>query len=252
MSNHFYKHSVKAIMIATLNFVKFPIYPTVVKKPIVLLIPPDSGKFYYEIANEVFNISGEKILIKTDGYPKIKNKMASVSNNSNEIYATIINLSEHHSEKYFNILNILSIETSFYTLKKSNKNINTVNEVKNLDGICVWLDSALNKYLINQGFKNLIPVPTLNQCAKMLFEGKVDAFYASDAPLIKLIKANGYDLYQLKKGYMPMRVTFFLAVTKNASNDLVKRLSNSGRHLLMSGRYDEILEKHKNDLFLLQ
>ena len=49
-----------------------------------------------------------------------------------------------------------------------------------------------------------------------------------------------------------MRVTFFLALTKNASKDYVRKLTNSGNQFKSSGRYDEILDKYRKDLFLPQ
>ncbi|MBX9839007.1 MAG: ABC transporter substrate-binding protein [Silvanigrellaceae bacterium] len=219
---------------------------------ITLLTPPSPGEFYYEVAQEIFKITGTNVKTQIESYPSIYKKMNSTTPDSKEIYATIAVLNENNIKKYHNILNIISIETSFYTLKDSKKNSKTVDEVKNLKGICVWLDSVLNKYLINQGFHNLIPVPTLNQCVNMLFTGKVDALYSSEAPLIKSAKALDLDITKLKKGYTPMRVTFFLALTKNASKEYVKKLTNSGKQFKSSGRYDEILDKYKKDLFLPQ
>ena len=86
----------------------------------------------------------------------------------------------------------------------------------------------------------------------MLYTGKVDALYSSEAPLIKSAKTLDLDITKLKKGYTPMRVTFFLALTKNASKEYVKKLTNSGKQFKSSGRYDEILDKYKKDLFLPQ
>lgn len=217
---------------------------------ITLLTPPTPGEFYYEIANEIFKTSGAIVKVHVEPYPSIYKKMNATTIDSKEVYATIVVLNEKNIKKYHNISNILSIETSFYTIKDSNKSANTIDEVKNLNGICVWLDSFLNKYLINQGFNNLLPVPTLNQCIRILFEGKVDAIYSSEAPLIKSAKSCGMDIKKLKKGYTPMRVTFFLAVTKNVSNDFANKLINSGKQFKNSGRYDEILDKYKSDLFL--
>ena len=261
MSFHFkkldfnYKQSLKALpvtLIVTLSIIFILPLNSFAKNRITLLTPPAPGEFYYEVANEIFKISGTNVKIFVEPYPSIYKKMNATTPESKDVYATIVVLNENNTKKYYNISNILSIETSFYTLKNSKKSSKTVDEVKNLDGICVWLDSVLNKYLINQGFDNLVPVPTLNQCTKMLFEGKVDALYSSEAPLIKSTKSIGLDIRKLKKGYTPMRVTFFLAVTKNASKDLIRRLTNSGKQFKSSGRYDEILDKYRKDLFLPQ
>jgi Bacterial extracellular solute-binding proteins, family 3 len=250
-----YKQSLKALpvtLIATLSIIFiFPMNSFAVNH-ITLLTPPAPLEFYYEAANEIFKISGANVKIDVEPYPSIYKKMNTTTPESKEVYATIAFLNEINMKKHHNIANILSIENSFYTLKDSKKSSNTVDEVKNLDGICVWLDSILNKYLINQGFNNLIPAPTLSQCIKMLLEGKVDALYTPEPPLIKSAKANGLDIRKLKKGYTPMRTTFFLAVTKNASKDFVKRLKNSGKQFKSSGRYDEILDKYRKDLFLPQ
>lgn len=259
MSFHFkklgfiYKQSLNALpvnLIAILIIISMLPMNAFAINQIILLTPPAPGEFYYEAANEIFKISGTTVKIHVEPYPSIYKKMSSLTPESKEVYATIAVLNENNTKKYHNISNILSVETSFYTLKDSKKNSNTIDEVKNLDGICVWLDSILNKYLIAQGFHNLIPAPTLSQCTKMLFEKQVDALYSSDAPLIKSGKMNGLDFEKLKKGYTPMRVTFFLAVTKNASKDFVKRLTNSGKQFKSSGRYYEILDKYKKDLFL--
>lgn len=222
------------------------------KNKVTLLTPPSPGEFYFEVANEIFKISGTNVNKKVEPYPSIYKKMSSTKLESKEVFASIAVLNEKNLEKFHNILNIMSIETSFYTLNGSNKKIKTIDEVKNLGSICVWLDSVLNRYLINQGFENLIPAPTLKQCTSLLFNGKVDALYASESRLIKTARVNGYDVRKLKKGLTPMRVTFFLAITKNAPHDLVAKLTNSGKQFKSSGCFDEILDKHRKDLFLLQ
>lgn len=246
--------SVKVLPVTLLKtfllfLVHFNLYAT---NRITLLTPPAPGEFYFEVAQEIFKISGSNVHTQVESYPSIYKKMNSTTPDSKDVYATIAVLNENNTKKYHNILNIISIETSFYTLKENKKNSNTVDEVKNLNGVCVWLDSVLNKYLINQGFHNLIPVPTLNQCTTMLFNGKVDALYSSEAPLIKSAKTLDLDVKKLNKGYTPMRVTFFLALTKNASKDYVRKLTNSGNQFKSSGRYDEILDKYRKDLFLPQ
>ncbi|WGL58881.1 transporter substrate-binding domain-containing protein [Pigmentibacter sp. JX0631] len=220
------------------------------KEKITLLTPPSPGEFYFEVAQEVFKIGKLNIKTQVEAYPSIYKKMNSTTEESREVYATIAVLNDSNSKKYHNVFNIISIETSFFTLKENKKKSETVDEVKNLKKVCVWLDSVLNKYLINQGFQNLFPVPTLNQCITMLFNGEVDALYSSEAPLIKSTKVLGQDLRKLKKGYTPMRVTFFLAVTKNASNEIIKNLTNSGKLLKSSGKYDQILDKYRKDLYL--
>ncbi|MGY3803576.1 substrate-binding periplasmic protein [Pigmentibacter ruber] len=220
------------------------------KEKITLLTPPSPGEFYFEVAQEVFKIGTLNIKTQVEAYPSIYKKMNSTTVDSKEVYATIAVLNDSNNKKYHNVFNIISIETSFFTLKENKKKSETVDEVKNLKKVCVWLDSVLNKYLINQGFQNLFPVPTLNQCITMLFNGEVDALYSSEAPLIKSTRTLGQDLRKLKKGYTPMRVTFFLAVTKNASLETIKNLTNSGKLLKSSGKYDQILDKYRKDLYL--
>ncbi len=224
----------------------------VAKNKITLLTPPSPGEFYFEVAQEIFKIADENIKTQVEPYPSIYKKMNTTTQDAKDVYATIAVLNDNNSRKYHNVFNIISIETSFFTLKENKKKSETVDEVKNLKKICVWLDSVLNKYLVNQGFQNLFPVPTLNQCINMLFSGEVDALYSSEAPLIKSTKALGQDLKKLKKGYTPMRVTFFLAVTKNASKDIIKKLINSGTTLKSSGKYEQILDKYRKDLYLPQ
>lgn len=84
----------------------------------------------------------------------------------------------------------------------------------------------------------------------MLYSGKVDAFFTSEATLIKTARANKLDLSKIKRGYSPMTVTFFLAVTKNASKEHVKKLRNSNKQYKQNGKYDAVLNKYRNDLFL--
>lgn len=220
------------------------------KDKITLLTPPSPGEFYFEIAHEIFKLAHESVYTQVEPYPSIYKKMNSTTQENKDVYATIAVLNELNAKKYHNIFNIISIETSFFTLKENKKKSETVDEVKNLKKICVWLDSVLNKYLVNQGFQNLFPVPTLNQCITMLFNGEVDALYSSEAPLIKSTKALGHNLKKLKKGYTPMRVTFFLAITKNASKADIKKLTEAGVELKTSGKYNLILDKHRKDLYL--
>ena len=262
MSFHFqrldfcYIHSLKvlaATLFVTLIIIfAFPKNALALHHDIILLTPPTPVEFYYEVAQEIFKISGTTVKTHVESYPNISKKMASTVRGSKEIYATVYVLNDDITKQYHNVANILSIETSFYTLKTSKKRSKTIDEVKNLDKICVWLNSTLNKYLINQGFDNLIPAPTFNECIAKLFNGKVDAIFSTEAPLIKASKINGHDLLKLKKGFTPMRVTFFLAITKNASKDFIKKISNSGDQLRSSGKYDELLNKYRRDLFLPQ
>lgn len=217
---------------------------------VILLTPPSAGKFYFETAHELFKLAQVNATIEINTYPNIYKKMNSITPKSKEIFATVKALNENNEKKFYNISKFLNVDNSFYTLKRSKKSCKNIEDAKKLDTICVWLDSVLNKYLITQGFENLIPVPTFNQCTQMLYDGKVDAMYSSEVNIIKSVKTLGLKIQDLKKGYTPIKVTFFLAVTKNAPKDLVDKLIEASKKLKSSKKIDELISKHKSDLFI--
>ncbi|WP_397600343.1 hypothetical protein [Silvanigrella sp.] len=67
---------------------------------ITLLTPPSPGEFYYEVAQEIFKITGTNVKTQIESYPSIYKKMNSTTPDSKEIYATIAVLNENNIKKY--------------------------------------------------------------------------------------------------------------------------------------------------------
>lgn len=218
---------------------------------VILLAPYKLGDFYLETSKEVFKIAKEKTTIANYPLPEIFKMMKSLSHKKDElIYSTVAVKNEKNTSHFFNIGTILEVDTAFFTLKENNYVINKFDDVQKLNKVCVWLDSVLHRYLKNQGLKNLYLVPKASQCANLLASKEVDVWFNTESNVVKDAKKMKIDLQSIKKGFSPFKVTFFLAISKNASPDFLKKLQLAEKQMKNSGKYKEIISKYEDTLFL--
>ncbi|BBH52099.1 transporter substrate-binding domain-containing protein [Fluviispira sanaruensis] len=217
---------------------------------ITLMTPPSPAEFYVNVAKELFKISNTEYRQEIHPLPDIFNIMKTVDQENPKIYSTVAILNEKNLNTFYNTGHIANIQTAFFSLKEAKLNINSLESAKKLNKICVWLDSVLYKYLISQGFENLAPVPTVAQCADNLYKKKADAWFNSESTVVKTVHAKKLDVKSLNKGFSPLDVTFFLAVTKNAPKDMIEKLQKADKIIKETGRYDAILTQYRDALFL--
>ncbi|KAB8029126.1 transporter substrate-binding domain-containing protein [Fluviispira multicolorata] len=220
------------------------------KNTLTLMTPPSPAEFYVNVAKELFKISDTEYKQEIHPLPEIFSIMQSVNSNDSNIYSTVAILNEKNLNLFYNTGHIANIQTAFFSLKDSNLNIISLESAKKINKICVWLDSVLYKYLISQGFQNLAPVPTLAQCAISLFNKKVDAWFNSESTVVKTLLAKKLDVKSIQRGFSPLNVTFFLAVTKNAPKEMITKLQIADKKIRDTGKYDEILTQYRDALFL--
>lgn len=141
-------------------------------------------------------------------------------------------------DKFIWIGKISSQYFQFYALKTNSK----ISKAKTLDDIfnytiVVSKNSALDKYLTKRNFPNVERILDNDEAYQMLAKERADLMFKAPSASNPEVKFEGYSDSDLKVIYTPSdaKNDFYLALSKDSSPDLAKRLQKAFKELVDSG-----------------
>lgn len=108
---------------------------------------------------------------------------------------------------------IKRISGGFFVRREDDISIDTLDDARNLNGICAYRGSSGGQALIAQGFTNL-EQPTLSaQCLDMLMHGRVDAWMTSDIARMPLFAETTYSENEVRLAYATSTKYLYIAMS---------------------------------------
>ena len=139
---------------------------------------------------------------------------------------------------------IQSSTTYFYEHKDAPTGIKSMEDAKHVEAICVLRGNVHQRFLEEQGFKNIYPANSYANCVDMLALKRVSITPLSN--LSTLIRTDSNPTAQLlqKTPVQIMESKGYLAFSKETPDKAIKEWQATLDSLVASGRYDELVEEY--------
>lgn len=108
---------------------------------------------------------------------------------------------------------IKRITGGFFVRRQDNIAIATMDDARELDGICVYRSSSGGQALRALGFTNLEQPTRSAQCLEMLMHGRVDAWMTSDIARVPLLAETGYSENDVTLAYATSTKYLYIAMS---------------------------------------
>jgi len=133
----------------------------------------------------------------------------------------------------------------FYELKNALTGIQTLEDAKKIESICVLNGNIHDEFLQKNGFDNLTRNNSYAGCFKMLAHKRVGLTPSSVLSLNERLKAAGISPQDVERTpVLLFNTDGYLAFSKNVSDDVVKQWQDALDKLKRSGRYDQLVQEY--------
>ena len=130
-----------------------------------------------------------------------------------------------------------------YTKKGSGIVINNMEDAKKVGKIGVVDGWFSNEFLTGLGFRNLKSTKLPTDNARKLVEGKLDLCAFTDMTAPEILKDVGYSMDEIIPAYVIKTYEFYIAFSKDTSDEIVNRWRQSLNDMKADGTFDKISGK---------
>lgn len=139
-----------------------------------------------------------------------------------------------------------SIDWNFYTASGSSVRISDMDDAKTLARIGVISNYAIEEYLVEQGFTNLVYCTDLDDAMTKLLANEIDAFpsdrYTTKATLEKL----GHSTFSVTSQLTIKTELIYFAFNKNTSDEVIADFQNAIDQCKANGLLKQLSQKYLN------
>lgn len=134
--------------------------------------------------------------------------------------------------------------THFYENKENPTGIKRLDDVKQVDAVCVLRGNVHHRFLEKNGFENIYPVSSYGNCIDMLEMKRVSLTPLSN--LSSLLDENNRtdEGFLQKTPVLLMKSKGYLAFSKDVSDAEIDKWQEALDSLKQSGQYDELVQKY--------
>jgi len=136
-----------------------------------------------------------------------------------------------------------SNHTIFYAKKGSNIKINSMEDAKKVGKIATCSAWFSEQDLKNEGFTNLVSSPDPKGNVRQLVEGEVDLSIFTDITIPEIANQAGYTIDDLEPVYTVSSGDFFIAISKDTDQNIVKQWQDALLELYKDGILKKLYEK---------
>mgnify|MGYP000432678060 CR=1 FL=1 len=135
--------------------------------------------------------------------------------------------------------------TYFFEMKNSPTQIQTLEDAKKVDSICVLNGGIYETFLTKNHFKNLVPTNSYAQCFKMLKKNRVSLTASSLLALPERLKDANIQKKDISKTpVVVFKTQGYLSFSKNISDESILRWQNALNQLKKSGKYNQLINDY--------
>jgi len=133
----------------------------------------------------------------------------------------------------------------FYELTAAPTGIQTLEDARKVDGICVLNGNIHDDFLKQKGFANLLRNRSYTSCFQMLALKRVSLTPSSIFPLTQRLKDAGISPRDVKRTPVFLfKTEGYLAFSKNVEDEVIRQWQNALDQLKESGKYNQLVEEY--------
>lgn len=196
-------------------------------------LAPDMLK---EICNQLNIPFAVEVMPWNEGYDFVRN------NDNAVLFSTILNSTRKDLFKWAGP--IASLDWLFYASSQSNLTVNTIDQAKSVGRVGVIKDYAIEQYLVQQGFDNLVYCANNIEAIEKLLSGDIDLFPSDKITAEAALNSLGKSLYAISAKMTIRTDLVYFAFNKKVPDDVVEdfqqqidRLKENSTLLTLTRKY---------------
>ena len=132
----------------------------------------------------------------------------------------------------------------FYQAANSQLKIESLEDAKKVDKICVLNRNSHDKFLTKRGFTNVHRNSSYEACFRMVMSGRATLTPITETGLPEIFKTIGVSVEKVKPSAVLFESDGYLVLSKNISKSTVSKLQNALDMVKSNGVYQELWEKY--------
>ncbi|PHQ27144.1 hypothetical protein CLH62_06095 [Marinobacter guineae] len=117
---------------------------------------------------------------------------------------------------------IKRITGGFFVRRQDGISIETLDDARDLDGVCVYRGSSGGQLLKALGFTNLEQPTRSAQCLEMLMHGRVDTWMTSDIARLPIFAETAYSENEVRLAYATSTKYLYIAMSLDTPDSIVE------------------------------
>ena len=139
---------------------------------------------------------------------------------------------------------IASLDWNFYAASPTSISISSLDDAKTVGKIGVIADYAIEEYLVEEGFTNLVYCTDVDDCISKLLSGEIDLFPSDPYTTEATLESIGKTIYAVTSLYTIKTDLLYFAFNKNVSDDLITDFQKAIDLTKENGTLKELTEKY--------
>ena len=139
---------------------------------------------------------------------------------------------------------IASVDWNFYTLSGNAIKIDDMDQAKKLSGIGVIKNYAIEEYLVEQGFTNLVYCTDVNDAVNKLLASEIDAFPSDRFTTESVLENSGHSIYSVSQQMTIKTELIYFAFNKNIADEIVADFQNVIDQCKENGKLKQLSQQY--------
>lgn len=151
-------------------------------------------------------------------------------------------------DKFHWITDVVQNSWGFFAAKKLQFDINSLDDLKAVSRIGVLRGGAREKYLMENGFSNIVPVTTFRQLERMLENNRIDLFFYAELGLATAASVRDDELPPFKSVFNVLPPRSYILMSKATDPEVVTRWQQLAKEIKEDGTFNRIAQKWRHYL----
>lgn len=169
---------------------------------------------------------------------------AALKNENTVLFSTTLNSTRKDKFKWAGP--IASVDWNFYATSQISPALNDLDDAKTVDKIGVIADYAIEEYLVQEGFTNLIYCDDLTDAVNKLLNGEIDLFPSDQYTTESTLQSLGKSSYALSNVLTIKTELIYFAFNINTSDDIIADFQKAIDTIKKNGRLRELTQFYLN------
>jgi polar amino acid transport system substrate-binding protein len=164
-------------------------------------------------------------------------------NNENAVlFSTALNASRKDKFKWAGPF--ASLDWNFYAASQTEIFLDNIDDAKSVGSIGVISDYAMEDFLLEEGFENLVYCTDISDALTRLLNGEIDLFPSDKYTTEAALESMGHTLYAVTSKLIIKTEFLYFAFNKNISDDMVAGFQTAIDLAKKNGTLRQLTEKH--------
>lgn len=161
-------------------------------------------------------------------------------------------MTEERRDKFKWVGPLIVIDWALYKQRGLELTVVNLEDARKAKGIAVIKGDAKEKYLLDRGFTNVVPLTNVLSCLRMVQAGRTDLWMTTNRGITAAALQAGVDPALFEKALTVRESYLYIAFSRDTSDEIVKQWRTTFENMQHDGTYERIMiENGGEDVMVL-